>query len=162
MGIYEKNHFKQERKSLMKLLAISLARLIAFTDIYEWSPRNAVPLHEFTQAFVERYGFLKFPQRFEEFELEKGIVFQAGRSGEVNIISVTFFKNGIVVDTRSSTEDAENFLNDASAWAEQFFGIEHAPNRITRKMFLSQLSFHSEIPFDFINPKLRNLALRLN
>jgi len=91
--------------------------------------------NEFSRAFIERYGFLKAPQTLEEFDLEKGVVFQSGRFGSVSIVGITFFRNGIVVDTRSSTEDAENFLSDAGEWAEQFFGIEHSPNRISRKMF---------------------------
>lgn len=144
----------------MKLLAISLARLTAFTDIYEWSPQNAIPFHEFSQAFVERYKFLKSPQTLEEFDLQKGVAFQAGEFGPIGILSVTFFPKGIVIDTRSSTEDAENFLSDAGEWAEQFFGIEHSPNRMSRKTFLSELSFYSEVPFDLINPKLRKLAAR--
>ncbi len=68
----------------MQLLTISLARLIALTDIYEWSPRNVIPLVEFSRAFIERYGFLKAPQTLEEFDLEKGVVFQSVRFGSVS------------------------------------------------------------------------------
>src|SRR5262249_24018898 len=61
-----------------------------------------------------------------------------------------------------STDDAENVLNDMAEWAEQFFSIEHSSNRISRKMFVSHLSFYSEVPFDLINQKLRRLVSRLN
>ena len=144
----------------MQLLAISLARLTALTDLNEWNPQSRVPLREFLQAFVERYGFLKSPQTIEEYDLQKGAVFQYGRMGAVDF-SVTLFSRGIVVDTRSSTEDAEKFLSDAEEWAEQFFGVEHSTNRISRKLFLSELSLYSDVPFELLNPKLKALATRL-
>jgi hypothetical protein len=143
----------------MKLLAVSLARLTALTDLNEWNPQGKVPLREFLHAFVERYGFLKFPT-IEEYDTEKGASFQYGIRGAVEF-HVTLFSKGIVIDTRSSTEDAERLLQDAQEWAEQFFGIEHAPHRISRKLFLSEISFSSDVPLTFLNPKLHALATRL-
>jgi hypothetical protein len=145
----------------MQLLAISLARLTALTDIYEWNPQNKVSSREFSQAFVERYEFLKSQQTIEEYDLQKGVIYQGGMFGSIEIHSVTFFTKGIVIDTRSSTENAEKFLSDAAEWAEQFFGIEHSPNRISRKIFLSELSFYSDVPFALLNPKLTALVTRL-
>ena len=75
--------------------------------------------------------------------------------------SVAIYTKGIVVDTRSSTEDAETILTKIEEWAEPFFGIEHSPNRTSRKVFLSELSFYSDIPFEFLNPKLKELATHL-
>lgn len=145
----------------MQLLAITLARLTAFIDIYELSPQNKIPLRDFSRILVECYGFIKFPQTIEEYDLEKGVVFQLGKFGSVDITSATFFTKGVVIDTRSSTEDAENFLSDIEERAEQFFGVDHVPNRISRKTFLSELSFRSEVPFDLLNPQLKKLAVRL-
>lgn len=145
----------------MKLLAVSLARVSVFTDIYEWNPQNRISFREFTQAFVERYGFMKWPQTVEEFDLQKGVVFQLGMLGNQSIDSVTMFTKGVVIDTRSSTEDGERFILDAAEWAGQFFGTERDPQRISRKFFLSELSFYSEKPLDLLNTKLRDFAARL-
>jgi hypothetical protein len=145
----------------MKLLAISLARVTALTDIFEWDPRHRVSMRDFAQALVERYGFLKFPQTFEEYDLEKGVVFQLGKMGSINIDSVTLFTRGVVVDLRSSTDDAERFLADASVWAEQLCNVEHSPERISRKLFLSELSFSSEALFDLIHPVFKAVAARV-
>jgi hypothetical protein len=149
------------RKYAMRLLAISLARVTVFTDIYEWSPQNRISFREFSQGFVERYGFLKWPQTIEEFDFQKGVVFQLGMLGSQSIDSITMFTKGVVIDTRSSTEDTENFIIDAAQWTEQFFGTEHDPGRISRKSFLSELSFYSEQPLDFLHKKLRDFATRL-
>lgn len=145
----------------MKLLAVSLARVSVFTDIYEWNPQNHIPFDEFSRAFTERYKFLKFPQVLEDFDLQKGVVYGAGKVDALNLDTVTLFMKGVVVDTRSSTDDAEHFLVDAEEWTEKFFGVEHSPNRLSRKVFLSELSFYSETLFDVLNPKLRGLATRL-
>jgi hypothetical protein len=145
----------------MKLLAISLARVTAFTDFFEWDPRHRVSMRDFTQAFVERYGFLKFPQTFEEFDLEKGVTFQLGKMGTINVDSVTLFTRGVVVDSRSSTDDDERFLVDAAAWVEQLCGVEHSPERLSRMLFLSELSFTSEAFFDLIHPAFKTVASRV-
>jgi hypothetical protein len=133
--------------------------LIALTDLNEWNPQGKVSIREFLPAFVERYGFLKFPT-IEEYDLEKGAVFQFGKYKNIDF-AVTLFAKGIVVDTRASTEDAESILTGATEWAEQFFDIEHSPKRINRKHFLSELSFQSDVPFEFLNPQLKKLAARL-
>ena len=145
----------------MHLLAVSLARVTVFTDIYEWSPQNRISFREFVQAFVERYGFVKFPQTIEEFDLQKGVVFQFGMLGNQSIDSVTMFTKGVVIDTRSSTDDGERFIVDASEWAEQLFGTEHSPDRIRRKSFLSELSFYSDTVFDLWSQRLKRLTDRL-
>lgn len=68
---------------------------------------------------------------------------------------------GVVIDTRSSTADAEHFLMDATDWAERFFGADHAPDRLGRKVFLSELSFYSKALFGLLNPKFQRIATRL-
>jgi hypothetical protein len=145
----------------MRLLAVSLARVTAFTEIYEWNPQNRIPFHEFSQAFVDRYGFLKFPRDLEDYDLQKGTVYGAGKLNAITIDTVTLFMKGIVIDTRSSTNDAEHILMDMADWAEQLFGIEHSPERISRKVFLSELSFYSEALFGLFNPHLERLVTRL-
>ena len=146
----------------MKLLAISLARVTAFTDIYEWNPQNRIPFHEFSKAFVKRYGFLKSPQTLEEYDLQKGTVYGAGQLNTITIDTVTLFMKGIVIDTRSSTDNAEHFLMDLAEWAEELFQIEHSPERMRRKVFLSELSFYSEAFLRLLNPKLQQLTARLD
>jgi hypothetical protein len=145
----------------MRLLAISLARVSVFTDIYEWNPQNKIPFDEFCKAFVERYRFLKSPQALEDYDLQKGVVFGAGKINTISIDTVTLFMKGVVIDTRSSTVDAEHFLTDATEWAEEFFGVEHSPDRLGRKVFLSELSFYSEALFGLLNPKFQHIATRL-
>lgn len=145
----------------MKLLAISIARLTVLTEIAEWNPRNTVSIPDFTRAFVERYGFLKFPKTVEEYDLQKGVAFGLGRVNQVNIEAVTFFHKGVVVDTRSSTQDSETVLADISQWAEEFFDAQYSPISEPRKFFLSELAFHSQVSLDRLNPKLRSLAARL-
>jgi hypothetical protein len=145
----------------MRLLAVSLARVSVFTDIYEWNPQNKIPFDEFCKAFVERYRFLKSPQILEDYDLQKGVVFGIGKMDTISIDTVTLFMKGVVIDTRSSTVDAEHFLTDAKEWATEFFGVKHSPDGLDRKVFLSELSFYSEALFGLLDPKLQHIATRL-
>lgn len=94
----------------------------------------------------------------EEFDFQKGIELASGRMGEVNIERLTFFGNGIVVDTRSSTEDSEKVILDLLDFARDAFG---ATAKINRRLLLSQIIFHSEMKLSSLHPILEPIAERL-
>jgi hypothetical protein len=59
---------------------------------------------------------------------------------------LTIFGGGFVVETRSSTDDSEAFLQDMFAWAKEQFGIRYGPETIARKGYVNQVVFHSDVP----------------
>lgn len=145
----------------MKLAAVVLARLIAFVEIADLNPRGRVHFPDLVKALVERYGFLKFPQKPEEFDESKGVTFEEGRLGEISNLRIQLYTGAIVVETRSSTDDSEKVLEDGLVWASQNLGLEYQPGMIKRKAHVSQLTFYSEAPLNALNPILTKLSQKL-
>ncbi len=68
-------------------------------------------IHEVVPAFVERYKFIKYPQTFEEYDETKGVRFDGGVWNGMET-SVVIYYNGILVDTRSSTDDCKKICEE--------------------------------------------------
>src|SRR5438105_15860751 len=101
----------------MELLAVRLARFVTFFPTEELNPRCRSLGNDFLPAFIERYEFRKYPEKPDDFDGEKGMKFELGRWNDVAIIQLVLYNGGIVVDTKSSTEDSEAILKDALVWA---------------------------------------------
>jgi hypothetical protein len=145
----------------MQLSAVTLARLFAFIEPADLNPRGRTHYPDLAAALVGRYGFLKYPQKSEDFDESKGISFNGGKFGEIGNINVQIWSYGILVDTSSSTDDSEKVLEDALSWGAKAMGLAYKPGLIKRKAFVSQLTFHSDINLESLHPALSNLSKRL-
>lgn len=145
----------------MELSAVILARLFAFIEPVDLNPRGRVHYPDLATALVERYGFVKFPQKAEDFDESKGVRFEGGKLGEIGTINLQIFSYGIVVDTASSTDDSVKVLEDALSWGAKAFGLAYKPGMLKRKTFLSQLTFYSDINLESLNPALAKVSKRL-
>ena len=124
----------------MELAAIQLAKAMAFVEPTDLNPRQAVPYPSIVQALVARYKFQKFPQKLEEFDEAKGVVFAGGQLGNSVVDSLTIFTYGIVVDTRSSTAESKRLLEEALEWARKDLGLVYKPSMI-KAMALCEPSY---------------------
>jgi hypothetical protein len=145
----------------MELLAVRLARILAFVSTEELNPRGLYVLPSLAQGLVERYGFLNYPQKNEDYDEQKGIKFEDGRWHNIAIDRVAIFSNGVAVDTRSSTDDSEKILNEAMAWAVDSFGLAYKPEMVTRRIFVSELVFSTKVSLNGLNPALKGLGDRI-
>ncbi len=102
-----------------------------------------------------RYSFNKVPQTLSEMDFQKGAECIDGRFGNVVIDKVTIYPKGIVVDTRSSTDDAERVLEDILNWTRESLGATVQANR---QHFVSQIVFHSAMHMAVLNPVLQRVA----
>lgn len=141
----------------MELSAILLARGVAFLQTEDLNPRNRVSSLAFSKAFTEHYKFSKSPQTLEDFDSLKGIEFLSGKLNETNIERLTIFSGAIVVDTKSSTDDSDNVLQDALRWAADLVGLS-SPVRVVRKSYVSQLSFYSTLRLPALHPVLQRVV----
>ena len=72
---------RTRREMIMEVLAVRQARLIAFLRAEELNPEGRPIAHDFMKSFVERYGFLKFPQKADDLldPENKGVTFELGK-----------------------------------------------------------------------------------
>jgi hypothetical protein len=126
------------------------------------NPRGKLYYPDLVAALVERYGFAKFPKTPEEFDESKGIDFGGGRFGDVNVHQVQIFNTGVVVDTSSSTVDSERLLMDALPWAAEKFSLIFRPEMISRKAYVSNLTFYSDVVLNQLHPAVSKIAERLS
>jgi hypothetical protein len=113
-------------------------------------------------ALSARYGFVKFPQKLEDFDFSKGVTFEGGRFQDVTIQRFQIFTNVLVAETASSTTDSERVLEDALVWGAETFGLLYRPGMIKRKAYVSQLTFYSGSILPNLNPALLKVAKKLN
>jgi hypothetical protein len=91
----------------------------------------------------------------EDLNLQKGIELLEGRLGDIPIDRVSVFLNGIVIDTRSSTENSEKVLNDILTLAREAFGATIKP---VRQSFVSQFIFRSDMRLAALSPLFPRIA----
>lgn len=130
----------------MEVTSIPIARFVAIFELTELDPQGKINYPDLFSALVARYKFHKFPQKTEEFDLHKGAVFEAGKWDRGSVEKVVIFGNGFIVETRSSTDESEAFLHDVLTWAKEQFGIRYSPETMTRKGYVNQIVFRSDVP----------------
>jgi hypothetical protein len=127
----------------MKLLAVRLARAIWLTPQYFLNPKG-VFLRPAIEVFKDRYSFLKTPldkqpnDPKEEDRFEHGVFI--GKNGPVQIMRVALHSDGIVVDTRSSTDDGDAFLEDALNWISKEYGLPPHTEAPIDRVYASELN----------------------
>lgn len=130
----------------MQVLAVWEARAIAFFDLDELNPGGKVFFPNVLGELVQRFQFQKFPRTPEQMDESKGIEFFDGNWNGTNVSKLTIYFNGILLQTQSSTADAQRIVDEALRWASEHFGLHYKPEMILNWKFLSGLTFTSEAP----------------
>lgn len=130
----------------MKSVAVLLARVITIFELIDLDPTGKVHFPDLVQGLAGRYSFQKFPQKTEEYDQNKGMVFESGKWERGSVAKLTIFGGGVVVETRSSTDDSEAFLHDALTWGAETFGLRYTPEMTKRKGYVSQVVFQTDVP----------------
>lgn len=143
----------------MELTAITLARAVALIEVQTWDPFGKATTLEAIQRLTEKYTFGVVPQKFSEIDFQKGVELLGGRFGNIVVDRLSIFVNGIMVDTRSSTEDAEKVVTDLLDLAKILLGAVVRPQRIN---FTSQVVFRSNMRLGLLNPILEAAAERIS
>lgn len=140
----------------MELAAIHLARAMAFIEPIDLNPRGKVFYPDLVTALVSRYGFKRFPQKLEEFDETKGIVFAQGKIGSAVIEQFIIYGYGMLIDTRVSTQESKRLLEEAIRWGSKELGLVN--RSIARWQYASQLTFHSDVPLTMLHPAVERIA----
>jgi hypothetical protein len=114
-------------------------------------------------ATAARYTFQKHiqPTELDPKDPTKSLVFSAGRfqkpSGEeLEIIEFQVFQDGLVADTRSSTDDSDMFIDDLLEWAIAEFNLVPIPT--ASRLYVSELWVHTDKSLTLLNPRLQALV----
>lgn len=139
----------------MELLSIIRARAIWLFPLIDSNPRGqymmpAVP------ALKERYSFASAPgdivgaaKRGDGLVLDEGVFTHNGRDLAV---SMTIYQDGVVADTRSSTDDSESFLQDVLKFMHDTYNTVPADRLTINKAYASEVYVRCEKSLNFINP----------
>jgi hypothetical protein len=125
------------------------------------------PRVETVKKLQERYGFMKIPSTFEELfpsDPNQGIKFAEGkfdRNGQTVVIQLLqLLPNIILAETRTSTDDADAFLDDYIQQANQnrndIIKIVAAP------IYNSQIEFSMKHGLEEFTPTAAKLGAQLN
>lgn len=142
----------------MELVAITLARITALVQLHAWDPFGKTSTLEAIRALGDKYSFAKVPRTFAELDPQKGIELAEGRLDDIVVDKITVYVNGLMVDTRSSTDNSEKVLNSLLELVHQAFGATIRP---VRRTFTSQLVFKSDLRLASLNPALEKIAERV-
>lgn len=127
----------------MKLLAVRLARSIWLFPRYFLNPKG-VDTRPVLEAIKVKYNFLKTPLDVPipasgDMKFELGSF--TAKNGAVNITAMALHNDGIVVDTRSSTDDGDAFLEEVFTWVSKDYGLPSYSDLPIKRFYASELNF---------------------
>jgi hypothetical protein len=146
----------------MELLAVRTARVIAHFPTEELNPRGRAVIPEIYSALTQRYSFLKYPEKYEEYVDANGVRFAQGKWGDTNIDEMRLHVNGIIVATGSSTEDSVALLREVVSWAVESFGLTFKEDLLDDVVYVSELVVRFERSPTLLHPVFSKLAARLS
>ena len=151
----------------MEILNVRVARSVWLFDARDLNPNGLSPV-PFFSAMKDRYHFLGWPRTPEELSWTasspKGVRFIDGAftvEDSLRAVSVTFFNDGIIAETGSSTRHSDAFLEDVLAFASQYFGASPRPDFVHKKQHISELIVRANHDLDRACEKIAELAARL-
>lgn len=142
----------------MEIASVLLARYYGLVEIGDLNRDGTVYYPEVAAALVERYGFIKYPTKPEDFDESKGIEFISGRSGKRVIEKLVILNSGIYLDTLIDTATSEALWLELMDWAIEKLGVTFRPDMVQRKAYVSTVTFNTEVPMLALHPVLQQVA----
>ena len=148
----------------MELKSVLLARSIWLFDSDEINPHGK-DIKQVLRAIGERYHFTKYPKEDKDFigignSPKDGAEFVGGTFRDL-VVGLTVFDDGIVAETRSSTDDTDTFVEDLLQWLVIQFGFVYERGTVGSKSYVSQLLVTTDRSVAALNPKLAGFAEKL-
>jgi hypothetical protein len=148
----------------VKLLAVNSARAIWLVKTIFLNPkgRSLVPA---IVGLAGRYKFSKLPSSESlttqplDMKFENGVFI--GTNSEPIAVNLSIYEDGLIAETRASTEEADQFLNDALSWASEEYGLPHYSNLIVDKAYASELIVQLDLSNSIFGGKFAEFSTRL-
>jgi hypothetical protein len=146
----------------MKLLSVHLARSIWLCPVSDLNPKGMNVYPVLFPFLMDTYKFTKYPSATEPPDLIKGIKFENGEfeTGEEYpiVINFTIYSDGVIAESISSTRCSDMFLADVFHRFSEIFKMPAYQSMIRKRLYLSQLYFHTDKSLPFLNPKLNEIS----
>jgi len=148
----------------MELLSIQRARSIWLFDTYDLNPRGRDVGSALIDWLKTAYHFTKFPSSVNDLDDSKALYYSGGhfqsKHGPISV-ELRIYNDGIVGDTRSSTEETDLFLAGLLATSAKEFGLHYAPHIIRKKLYVSEMTVRCGASLSSVNRKLSDFAGKL-
>jgi len=149
----------------MELLSVQRARSVWLFDLSDLNPRGKSVGEALIDWLESAYHFSKKPSSPTDLDESKALAFTGGEfqiRDEIFIdVELRIYNDGIVGDTRSSTEDTDTFLADVLQTFSKEFNLPYRPDMVRKKLFHSELNVRTEKSLAFLNPRLSEFTHRL-
>jgi hypothetical protein len=142
----------------LRLSAVVLARVLAFIEPADLAPKGGIYFPDLVREVGKHYRFLKTPQTIEEHDPIKGVEFLQGRFGKRAITKFVIYSNILLLETRSSTNDSKELLDEFLMWGKEKFNLVYEPGMIRRYGYISDLTFYSDAPMLSVSPLIERIA----
>ena len=159
----------------MELLSVQRARSAWIFDANDLNPRGKEMGTELLNWLKDAYRFSKFPASVTDLDDSKALYFGGGKfhvpkegllvqpiREEAITVELRVYNDGIVGDTRSSTDDTDAFLSDVVESFAQRFSSPYTPAIIRKKLYVSELNVRTAKKLMPLNPKLAKFAEKLS
>ncbi len=145
----------------MKLVSIRVARSIWLVPVNQLNPRGRYLLPA-VSGVVERYHFAKPPDLKSLTESPVKVAFEAGVFAGTNgvpvTVQLTLHDDGLVAETRSSTDDSDAFLEDLLSWLEKEYDLPSYTDLGIRKIYASELYVQFQNPISVFSERFSAFA----
>lgn len=145
----------------MELLNIVRARSVWLFDITDLNPRGKNVEEDLIVWLKDAYSFSKAPSSPQDLDESKALVFTGGnfqaRDEYFINVELRIYSDGVIADTRSSTEDSDAFLKDVLESVTKEFHLSYSPEIIRKKLYTSEVNVRTKCNLNRLNPKLTEL-----
>src|SRR5262245_52187553 len=119
----------------MQLLSVFNARAVWILPLADLNPRGRAIGFDIIEWLKRTFDFKKYPSSVLDLDQNKAFVFSGGtfrfvdEGGNDNRVAVelSIYNDGIVASTRSSTKDADRFIEQGLNAAASMFDLVYTP-----------------------------------
>ena len=138
---------------MQRLITIT-AKSIWLFPIADLNPEGKAIESDLVKWLAGKYYFQKFPASTLDVNPEnKTLEFSGGKfksNGDYLAVDLSIYNDGIVANTRSSTEDTDRFVREALENCVNEFGLNYP--RIRKRIYLSEMDVKLDKPMKLLNP----------
>jgi hypothetical protein len=148
----------------VKILAINSARSIWLVSTLRLNPRgrSIVPV---VVGLAERYKFSKLPPANSLATQPLDLKFEGGvfvaSDGTPLAVSVSILDDGMIAETRASTDESDKFLEDALSWASAEYGLPHYSELGIDRLYVSELTVQLDLSANLFGQRFSAFTERL-